>query len=204
MKIFLYAFLMALFTTAASQSAAAKNPTSDGAKTETIVLGGGCFWCTEAAYHLMPGVKSVVSGYAGGSVANPTYEQVCSHDTGHAEVVKVEFDPQEVSLDQVLDFFWTIHDPTTLNRQGNDEGPQYRSTIMYANDAQKDAAEKSKAKAQAKFSDPIVTEIVPLKTFYAAEAYHQNYYKKNPYAGYCQYVIKPKIKKAEKTLSAAH
>lgn len=203
MKIFLYAILMALFTTAATHAADSAAPTTP-AKTETLVLGGGCFWCTEAAYQLMPGVKSVVSGYAGGFVPNPTYEQVCSHETGHAEVVKIEFDPKEVSLDQVLDFFWTIHDPTTLNRQGNDEGPQYRSTIMYANDEQKAAAEKSKAKAQEKFSDKIVTEIVPLKAFYAAETYHQDYYKKNPYAGYCQFVVRPKVKKAEKTLGLAH
>lgn len=201
MKRFLAALLMTLFAAASSPAA-----DSGGAhpKTETIVLGGGCFWCTEAAYELMPGVKSAVSGYAGGTVPNPTYEQVCSRDTGHAEVSRIEFDPSEVSLEAILDFFWKIHDPTTLNRQGNDEGPQYRSTIMYSSEAQKLAAEKSKAKAQEEYSRPIVTEIVPLKTFYVAEEYHQDYYKKNPYASYCQYVIKPKVKKAKKTLGLVH
>jgi peptide-methionine (S)-S-oxide reductase len=201
MKRFLAALLMTLFAAASSPAA-----DSGGAhtKTETIVLGGGCFWCTEAAYELMPGVKSAVSGYAGGTVPNPTYEQVCSRDTGHAEVSRIEFDPSEVSLEAILDFFWKIHDPTTLNRQGNDEGPQYRSTIMYSSEAQKLAAEKSKAKAQEEYSRPIVTEIVPLKTFYVAEEYHQDYYKKNPYASYCQYVIKPKVKKARKTLGLVH
>ena len=202
MKRFLAALLMTLFAAASSSSAAA--PGGAHAKTETIVLGAGCFWCTEAAYELMPGVKSAVSGYAGGTVPNPTYEQVCSRDTGHAEVSRIEFDPSEVSLEAILDFFWKIHDPTTLNRQGNDEGPQYRSTIMYSSEAQKLAAEKSKAKAQEEYSRPIVTEIVPLKTFYVAEEYHQDYYKKNPYASYCQYVIKPKVKKAKKTLGLAH
>jgi peptide-methionine (S)-S-oxide reductase len=175
---------------------------SKTARTETLVLGGGCFWCTEAAYELVPGVKSVVSGYAGGHVVNPTYKQVCNANTGHAEVVKIEYNPAEVSLSELLDLFWIVHDPTTLNRQGNDEGPQYRSIILYANDAQKAAAEKSKAAAQEKFSRPIVTEIVPLAEFYQAEDYHQDYFRNNPHQGYCQAVIRPKIDKFKKKLGS--
>jgi peptide-methionine (S)-S-oxide reductase len=169
-------------------------------KTETLVLGGGCFWCTEATYELVPGVKSVVSGYTGGKQKNPSYEAVCSGMTGHAEVIRIEYDPQQVSLEKLLEFFWTVHDPTTLNRQGADEGTQYRSVIYYGNDLQKAAAEKSKAAAQSKFADPIVTEISPLKEFYEAEDYHQDYFRKNPQAGYCQYVVKPKVAKAKKLL----
>lgn len=171
-------------------------------KLESIVLGGGCFWCTEAAYELLPGVKDVVSGYAGGDEPNPTYEQVCAHVTGHAEVIKIDYDPAEVSLDEVLDYFWHVHNPTQVGGQGNDMGPQYRSIILYANDAQKAAAEKSKAKAAQEFRDPITTEIVPLKKFWRAERYHQDYFRKNPNAGYCSYVIAPKIRKLEKQLEA--
>lgn len=173
---------------------------SNAAQTQTLVLGGGCFWCLDATYRLVPGVKSVVSGYAGGTVANPTYEQVCTGATGHAEVVKVEFDPAEVSLDQLFSFFWKVHDPTTLNRQGNDHGTQYRSIILYQNEEQKTAAEKSRAEAQSRYSDPIVTEIVPLQAFYAAEEYHQDYFRKNPNAGYCRFVVRPKVDKAMKAL----
>lgn len=170
-------------------------------KTETLVLGGGCFWCLDATYRLMPGVVSVVSGYAGGQVENPTYEEVCTGATGHAEVVKIEYDPAVTTLEKLLAFFWTVHDPTTLNAQGNDHGPQYRSIILYQGDTQKAAAEKSKAEAQQKLSSPIVTEIVPLKIFYPAEEYHQDYFRKNPGTGYCRYVVKPKVDKAKKTLA---
>ena len=170
-------------------------------KTETVVLGGGCFWCLDATYQLVPGVKSVVCGYAGGTTVNPSYQEVCSGETGHAEVVKIEYDPAQVSVEKLLEFFWTIHDPTTLNAQGNDHGTQYRSIIFYANDAQKIAAEKAKAGAQAKFSDPIVTEIVPLKVFYPAEDYHQDYFRKNPNTGYCRFVVKSKVDKAKKVLA---
>lgn len=169
-------------------------------KSESLVLGGGCFWCLDATYRLMPGVKNVISGYAGGSVPNPSYEEVCTGVTGHAEVVKIEYDPAQVSIEKLLGFFWTVHDPTTMNSQGNDHGTQYRSIILYQNQEQKTAAEKSKAEAQKKHSDPIVTEILPLKTFYRAEEYHQDYFKKNPHAGYCQYVVKTKVDKAKKTL----
>jgi peptide-methionine (S)-S-oxide reductase len=169
------------------------------AKTESLVVGGGCFWCTEAAYELVPGVKAVVSGYAGGSVANPTYKQITTGRTGHAEVIRIDYDPEKVSLETLLDFFWDIHDPTTLNRQGADEGPQYRSIILYANDAQKAAAEASLAKANPAWGGKIVTELVALKEFYVAEEYHQDYYKNNPSAGYCRVVIRPKIDKLKKS-----
>lgn len=171
-------------------------------KIESLVLGGGCFWCTEAAYELLPGVKDVVSGYAGGKEANPTYEQVCAHATGHAEVIKIDYDPSAVSLEALLDYFWQVHNPTQVGGQGNDHGPQYRSIILYANDAQKIAAEKSRAAAAKVFRDPITTEIVPLTKFWPAEKYHQDYFRLNPNAGYCAYVIAPKIKKLEHKLEA--
>jgi len=203
MKPSILFLLMALFGSISAPAADA--PKAATSKTESIVLGGGCFWCLEASFELVPGVKNVVNGYAGGHTANPTYEQVCAHETGHAEVVRIEYDPAEVSLETLLNYFWMIHDPTSLNRQGNDEGPQYRSIILYANDAQKEAALKSKEAAQAKYSDPITTEIVPLKAFYEAEEYHQDYFRKNPNQGYCQYVVKAKVDKMKKALkTAAH
>src|SRR3954468_16104910 len=171
-------------------------------KTESLVLGGGCFWCTEAAYEMLPGVKSVVSGYAGGQEPNPTYEQVCAHATGHAEVVRIDFDPALVSLEKLLDYFWHVHNPTQVGGQGADHGPQYRSIILYANAAQKAAAEKSRAAAAQVFRDPITTEIVPLEKFWPAEAYHQDYFRLNPNAGYCSYVIAPKVKKLEQQIAA--
>lgn len=173
------------------------------AKTESIVLGGGCFWCTDAAYKLLPGVKHITCGYAGGTEPNPTYEEVCAHATGHAEVIKIDYDPAVVSLAQIFDYFWQVHNPTQVDGQGNDRGPQYRSIILYADDAQKAAAEQSRAKAQETFRDPIVTQIVPLTKFWPAEAYHQDYFAKNPDQGYCQFVIAPKIRKLEHKLEAA-
>jgi peptide-methionine (S)-S-oxide reductase len=167
---------------------------------EVATFGGGCFWCIEAIFQMLPGVKSVASGYAGGTRDNPTYKEVCTGNTGHAEVIQVEFDPAKVSLEKLLATFWEAHDPTTLNRQGHDSGTQYRSIILYANAAQKAAAEKSKAEAQKHFSQPIVTEIVELKKFYKAEDYHQDYYRLNGHAPYCQAVIRPKLEKFEKTL----
>lgn len=171
-------------------------------KLESLVLGGGCFWCTEAAYELLPGVKAVVSGYAGGHVANPTYEQVCGKRTGHAEVIRIEFDPAVVSLERLLDYFWHVHNPTQAGGQGNDQGPQYRSIILYATPAQQAAAEASKARAAREFRDPITTEIAPLGKFWAAEPEHQDYFRRNPKAGYCAYVIAPKVKKLEKQIAA--
>ena len=174
-------------------------------QTETATFGGGCFWCMEAVFQRIPGVKSSTSGYAGGHIANPTYEEVCSGDTGHAEVVQIVFDPTVISYEKLLGYFWEFHDPTTLNRQGNDVGTQYRSIILYNSPAQKAAAEKSKAEAQKKFSDPIVTEIVPLTAFYKAENYHQDYYNNNSGQPYCALTISPKVRKLEKELKkSAH
>jgi len=173
---------------------AAPDATNAPAKLETATFGGGCFWCAEAIFQRIPGVKSVTSGFTGGTVPNPSYEQVCTGTTGHAEVIQLTFDPAVLSYDKLLEIFWEAHDPTTLNRQGNDTGPQYRSIILYSNDAQKKAAEASKAKAAKKFKDPIVTEIVPLKAFYSAEDYHQNFYNQNKTNNtYCQFVITPHL-----------
>lgn len=177
-------------------------PMKTFATTESIVLGGGCFWCTDAAYKLLPGVTHITCGYAGGHTANPTYEEVCTGRTGHAEVIKVDFDPAKVSLAQVLDYFWEAHDPTQVGGQGNDRGSQYRSIILYADEAQRVAAEKSEAAAQKLFSAPITTEIVPLQHFWPAEAYHQDYFAKHPDRAYCQLVIAPKVQKLEHKLAA--
>jgi peptide-methionine (S)-S-oxide reductase len=171
--------------------------------TEIATLGGGCFWCTEAIFQMLPGVKSVTAGYAGGAKQNPTYHEVCAGDTGHAEVIQIEYDPAVISYDKLLETFWEAHDPTTLNRQGPDAGTQYRSIILYSSEAQKAAAEKSKAEAQKHFSKPIVTEIVPLNQFYKAENYHQDYYRDNPNQPYCRMVIRPKVGKFEKKLKEA-
>lgn len=195
MKSRVASFLSALLLTmTAAVSSAAP------AKLDSLVVGGGCFWCTEAAYELLPGVKNVVSGYAGGHVSSPTYEQICTKKTGHAEVIRIDYDPAEVSLERLLEFFWQVHNPTQVGGQGNDIGPQYRSIIMFANEAQKAAAEKSRAKAAREFRDPITTEIVPLEKFWEAEAYHQDYFRRNPNQGYCAYVIAPKVSKLRKEL----
>lgn len=170
-------------------------PKSNSGRIERVTFGGGCFWCIEAVFARLDGVKSAVSGYAGGSVANPTYRQVCEGDTGHAEVVQIEFDPGQTSFEKLLEVFWAAHDPTTLNRQGADAGTQYRSVIFYENEAQKAAAEKSKAAAQKEFRNPIVTEIAPLAKFYPAEDYHQDYFEINGHEPYCQVVIAPKLRK---------
>ncbi len=166
-----------------------------------VILGGGCFWCVEAIYLQLRGVISAESGYAGGHVANPSYEAVCDKQTGHVEVVKVVYDPQQISLGDILEIFYEVHDPTTLNRQGNDVGPQYRSAIFYQNDAEKQTAEDAKMKAQEFWDSPIVTEITPFSNFYKAEAYHQNYYFQNSNQPYCSYVITPKVKKFQKIFS---
>lgn len=167
-------------------------------KTAHATLGGGCFWCVEAVYETVPGILSVTSGYAGGDVPNPTYEQICTGRTGHAEVVRIEFDPSKITYEQVIDLFWDAHDPTTLNRQGPDAGPQYRSIILYEDESQKGIAEKSKKAAQARFKDPIVTEVVPLEAFYPAEKYHQDFYQNNPNYPYSRAIIRPKLEKFQK------
>ena len=167
---------------------------------ETAVFGGGCYWCTEAIFQMLPGVKSVASGFAGGTKDNPTYEEVCTGKTGHAEVIQIQFDPKVVSYEKLVHSFWDAHDPTTLNAQGPDHGTQYRSIILCANEDQKKIAEKSKAEAQKSFNRPIVTEIVPLTKFWKADEHHQNFYRSNPNYGYCRMIIRPKVDKFEKKL----
>ena len=167
---------------------------------ETATLGGGCFWCLEPIFQELKGVENVVVGYAGGTVAKPTYEQVCTGNTGHAEVVQITFHPEEIAFEEILQVFFTIHNPTTLNRQGADVGTQYRSVILYHNDDQKNTARDviEDMDEQEIWGDPIVTEVTPFGTFYKAEEYHQEYYQKNPNAGYCQLVIAPKVAKFRK------
>src|SRR3990170_4422681 len=166
--------------------------------TQTAVFGGGCFWCTEAAFQNLKGVTNVVPGYAGGPGKAPTYEQVCSGTTGHAEVVQVTFDTEEISYADLLNVFFTVHDPTTLNRQGNDIGSQYRSIILTTDEGQKKKALEFIDNLNKDFGGKIVTEVVPLTAFYEAEEYHHDYFKKNPSAGYCQSIISPKIAKMRK------
>ena len=168
---------------------------SEPMKTETAILGGGCFWCVEAVYERMPGIISVTSGYAGGQTDNPTYEDICTGKTGHAEVVKIEYNPEKISYDKIIDLFWDAHDPTTLNRQGADVGTQYRSIILTQNDGQQRIAKESMDRAQAKFKSPIVTEIVMLEKFYPAEDHHQDFYRENPMHPYNMAVIRPKLEK---------
>jgi peptide-methionine (S)-S-oxide reductase len=165
---------------------------------QTITLGAGCFWCVEAVFQRLKGVERVVSGYAGGRVKQPTYQQVCAGATGHAEAVQITFDPAVISFEDLLYVFWRAHDPTTLNRQGADVGTQYRSAIFYHDETQKAAAEKSKSDAAGLWPNPIVTEITPFTNFYEAEAYHQDYYRLNPNQPYCRAVIDPKITKLQK------
>ncbi len=168
--------------------------------TEKATFGSGCFWCTEAVFQQLRGVESVQSGYSGGHAADPTYEQVCSGRSGHAEVIQITYDPAVISFDDLLKVFWQTHDPTTPNRQGHDVGTQYRSAIFYHNDDQRRIAEayKEQLDASATFAAPIVTEITPFKDFYPAEQYHQNYFRSNPAQSYCAGVIRPKVEKFTK------
>ena len=170
------------------------------ANLEKATFGVGCFWCGEAVFQRLKGVKKVVSGYAGGHVPNPTYKQVCTGETGHAEVFQVTYDPAVTTYDELLEVFWKTHDPTTKDQQGNDVGPQYRSVVFYHDDAQKARAEKYKKALEAEkvWPDPIVTEISPLTNFYPAEDYHQNYFNDNPGQPYCKFIIRPKVEKFEK------
>jgi peptide-methionine (S)-S-oxide reductase len=165
--------------------------------TEIATVANGCFWCSEAIFKRLKGIKSVLSGYAGGMVKNPSYEQVCSGKTGHAESIQIEFDPKVIPFEKILDIFWHTHDPTTLNRQGNDVGTQYRSAIFYHNQKQKEIAEKSKKDLEKEgvYKDSIVTEITPFRNFYVAEDYHKNYYENNQDAPYCNFIIDPKVNK---------
>jgi peptide-methionine (S)-S-oxide reductase len=175
-------------------------------RTSSATVGGGCFWCTEAVFQRVNGVASVMSGYSGGSVKNPTYKQVCGGDTGHAEAIQVTFDPTVVSFGELLEVFWKTHDPTTLNRQGHDVGTQYRSVVFYHTDAQRRIAEEQKHKLDAArvFDGPIVTEITAFSEFYPAEKNHQNFYVDNPNNGYCRIVIVPKLAKLEQVLKEMH
>ncbi|MFA1611848.1 peptide-methionine (S)-S-oxide reductase MsrA [Halobellus rubicundus] len=163
--------------------------------TETATFGGGCFWCTEAAMKVLDGVSAVTSGYAGGDVQNPTYRQVCSGSTGHAEVVQVEYDPEAIGYDQLLEVFFATHDPTQLNRQGPDVGTQYRSIVLYHDDEQRRQAEAYVEALDAEYDDDVVTEIEPLERFWAAEEYHQDYFEKNPSDAYCRMHAQPKVEK---------
>ena len=202
--IILFSVLL-LFAAAGDGGAAAMStdnrskPTSQ-AMLETATFGAGCFWCVEAVFQNLQGVASVVSGYAGGTVDNPTYEQVCSGATGHAEVCQIHFDPARISYRELLEVFWQTHDPTTLNRQGSDAGTQYRSAIFYHSDQQRQTAElyKKELGAAKIWGSPIVTEIAPFKKFYKAENYHQNYYRQNAGQPYCRFVITPKVEKFRK------
>lgn len=199
----LVAFLIGFSATAgrggenAMTEPAPATPTTAGDSVETVTLGGGCFWCMEAIFLQVKGVRSVHSGYSGGDDPNPTYQEVCSGNTGHAEAVQVSFDPRVVSLDEILSIFFTVHDPTTPNRQGADIGSQYRSVIFYRGEAQKSAAESvMKEIAQAKiWGGPIVTQVVPFTEFFVAEEYHERYFERNPEQGYCRVVIEPKVRK---------
>ncbi len=171
---------------------------------ETATLGGGCFWCTEAVFQQIGGILSVTSGYSGGTKPDPTYQEVCTGATGHAEVVQVIFDPAKITYREILELFWRSHDPTTLNRQGPDEGTQYRSVIFYHTEEQRKLAEDLKAElsASGRWDSPSVTEIRPFMGFYKAEEYHQNYYSRNPHQGYCRVMIQPKLEKIRKEFSS--
>jgi len=169
--------------------------------TEIATLGGGCFWCTEAVFQQLKGVQAVESGYAGGQVLNPSYERVCEGTTGHAEVVRLTFDPAVITYREILEVFFTIHDPTTLNRQGNDVGTQYRSVIYYHSPQQQETARQVISEMANVWDAPIVTELSPAETFYKAESYHQNYFRRNPMQGYCAFIVAPKVAKFRKTFS---
>ena len=170
-------------------------------KNNEAYLAGGCFWCLDAAFRMVRGVDQVESGYAGGSTENPTYEEVCTGNTGHAEIVKVVFDEQYISYKEILQIFFSLHDPTTLNRQGNDVGTQYRSAIFYVDDEQKKVAEEVISEVSSLWEDKVVTELNKLDKYYKAEEYHQDYFNKNPDAGYCQIIINPKLKKFKEVYS---
>lgn len=198
-------FLLYLFIcfSACAQNTNSKPNKINMTNIETITLGSGCFWCTEAFFQRLKGVVKVTSGYSGGFVDNPTYEQVCDKNTGHAEVCQVLFDTTKISLDEILSVFWKTHDPTTLNQQGNDIGPQYRSVVFFHNKQQEDLAKKyiNELNAAKAWPNPIVTTVEAFEKFYAAENYHQNYYNNNKNQGYCRYVIGPKLEKFEKVFA---
>jgi len=193
-------YLIILFCLSSYSLFAQTKPKTMNEELQVATLGSGCFWCTEAFFLKLNGVESVVSGYSGGKVKNPTYREVCTGLTGHAEVIQVTFNPKVISFEEILEVFWNTHDPTTLNKQGADEGTQYRSAVFYHNEEQKKVAEQYKAQLDKSgtYKNKIVTEITPFSVFYPAEDYHQNYYALNPNQGYCQYVIRPKVEKFNK------
>jgi peptide-methionine (S)-S-oxide reductase len=203
---------MITFFSCAQQEKPKKNMTNDltssvtnsSIKTDTATFGTGCFWCTEAIFQQVEGVLKVSSGYSGGQVANPTYKEVCTGTTGHAECLQIVYDPAKITFDELLEIFWQTHDPTTLNRQGNDVGTQYRSVVFYHNQEQKEKAEKYKEQLNKSgaFDNTIVTEIAPFSKFYIAENYHQDYYNQNGSAPYCNFVIRPKVEKFQKVFKS--
>jgi peptide-methionine (S)-S-oxide reductase len=207
--IFLSAMMLLAGVSCGQQSAADASKTMATEKKEqsglqVATLGNGCFWCTEAIFQRLNGVDKVVSGYSGGKVKNPTYKEVCSGLTGHAEVIQITYDPKKITFDELLEVFWKTHDPTTLNRQGADEGTQYRSAVFYHSEEQKSLATEYRKKLDASgaFNNPIVTEITPFSEFYPAEDYHQNYFNLNGTAPYCSFVIQPKIEKFQKVFKS--
>ena len=206
MKNGLIAFLLVFTThmTWAQRLEGKKTMSEVKSNLEKATFGNGCFWCTEAVFLELKGVQKVESGYSGGQVKNPTYREVCTGETGHAEVIQITYDPKVISYEELLEVFWNTHDPTTLNKQGADEGTQYRSAVFYHNEEQKKIATEYKKQLEASkvYRNPIVTEISPLINFYKAEDYHQNYYSLNPNQGYCQYPIRPKVEKFRKQYSA--
>lgn len=204
MKKMTIAFLATFLLTVAWSQKQIKPMPKSSEELQLATFGSGCFWCTEAFFLKVNGVESVASGYSGGKVKNPTYREVCTGSTGHAEVIQVTFDPKKVSFEELLEVFWNTHDPTTLNRQGADEGTQYRSVVFYHNEEQKRLAEQYKKQLETSqvYKNPIVTEISPYTVFYKAEDYHQDYYALNPNQGYCQYVIRPKVEKFKKQFAA--
>jgi peptide-methionine (S)-S-oxide reductase len=204
MKISVLTIVCGLSILLATTKMNGQSMTTTSSGPQKATFGGGCFWCTEAVFLDLKGVSKVQSGYSGGKVKNPTYRDVCTGTTGHAEVIQITYDPSKVSYEDLLEVFWNTHDPTTLNRQGADEGTQYRSVVFYHNEEQKRIAEQYKKQLEAAhiYKDPIVTEISPLTNFYVAEDYHQNYFALNQNAGYCQYVIRPKVEKFKKQFAA--
>ncbi|MBN2424479.1 MAG: peptide-methionine (S)-S-oxide reductase MsrA [Calditrichaceae bacterium] len=192
--------LFLLFNVLSGQTKTNEKEMNMGSKSDTATLGAGCFWCVEAIFENLNGVEKVISGYSGGHVENPSYQEVCTGETGHAEAVQIQYDPAVISFEEILNVFWRTHDPTTLNRQGGDVGTQYRSAIFYHNEEQKKIAEKSKAEIDQSglWEDPIVTEITSFTNFYKAESYHQNYFAENPDQAYCRIVINPKVEKFKK------
>ena len=195
-----FVFLLLTNLTAQTQKEKSKMQNNKSTQYETATFGMGCFWCSEAIFERLKGVHSVVSGYSGGTVANPTYQQVCTGETGHAEVIQIEYDPKVISYKDLLEVFWKTHDPTTLNKQGADVGTQYRSVVFYHDDEQKKLADHYKAELDKSgaWKDPIITEISKFTAFYPAEDYHQEYFENNPTQGYCSFVIAPKVEKFEK------